>query len=167
MIAVAADSIKKMPLSITMFGDKKVLKERLDAIMKHKKHSKRTVIAASVILAAFVCTILGFNTLHVIENKHNYADNYPLAQDQKNIKEIELTDALRNYDKKNIAEAYVFLSDLDDEITNAYITVVCQEKNPNSEMQSGIKSLVSEELGLDNQNIYVEYIDVESYISNN
>lgn len=134
--------------------------------MKHKKHSKRTVVAAGVILSAIVCAILGFSALHGIENGHNYADNYPLPQDQKNIKEIELKKVLCNYDKKNIAEAYVFLSDLDDEITNAYITIICQEKNPASEMQSGIKDLASEELGLDIQNIYVDYIDLESYTSN-
>lgn len=166
LIAVAADSIRKRPLSINMFEDKKNLKERLDAIMKHKKHSKRTVIAAGVILVTIVCAILGFSTLHAIENEHNYADNYPLPQDQKHIKEIELKNVLCNYDKKNIAEAYVFLSDLDDEITNAYITIICQEKNPNSEMQSGIKSLASEELGLDIQNIYIDYIDFESFTSN-
>lgn len=134
--------------------------------MKHKKHSKRTVVAAGVILITIVCTILGFSALQGIENEHNYADNYPLPQDQKNIKEIELKNVLCNYDKKNIVEAYVFLSDLDDEITNAYITIICQEKNPSSEMQSGIKSLAAEELGLDLQNIYVDYIDFESFTSN-
>lgn len=169
LIAVAADSIRKMPLSITMFEDKKNWKERLDAIMKHRKHSKRTVIAASVFLVTIVCAILGVSTLRGIENEHKghvYADNYSLPQDQKHIKEIELKNALCDYDKKNIAEAYVFLSDLDGEITDAYITIVCQEKNPNSEMQSGIKSLVSEELELDIQNIYVDYIDFESFTSN-
>lgn len=168
LIAVAADSIRKMPLSysITMFEDKKNLKERLDAIMKHKKHSTRTVIVASVILVTIVCAVLGLSTLHGIENEHAYADNYPLPQDQKRIKEIELKNVLRNYDKENIAEAYAFLSDLDGEITNAYITIICQEKNPDSEMQSGIKSLASEELGLDIQNIYVDYIDIESFTSN-
>lgn len=166
LIAVAADSIRKTPLPITMFEGKRILKERLGAIMKHKKHSKRTVIVASAILVTIVCAILRFSTLRGIENEHNYADNYPLPQDQKNIKEIELRDVLRNYDKKNIVEAYVFLSDLDGEITNAYLTIICQEKNPNSEMQSGIKSLVSEELGLDIQNIYVDYMDYESFTSN-
>lgn len=166
LIAVAADSIRKMPLSITMFENKRNLQERLGAIMKHKKHPKRTVITASVILVTIVCVILGFSTLHGMKNEHNYADNYPLPQDQKHIKEIELKEALRNYDKMNIVEVYAFLSDLDDEITNAYITVVCQEKNPNSEMQSGIKSLASEELGLDIQNIYVDYIDYETFTSN-
>jgi len=169
LIAVAADSIRKMPLSITMFEDKKNLKERLDAIMKHKKYSKRTVIAASVILVTIVCVIFGVSTLHGIENEHKgnvYTDNYSLPQDhQKRVKEIELKRVLCNYDKKNIAEAYVFLSDLDGEITNAYITIICQEKNPDSEMQSGIKSLASEELELDIQNIYVDYIDFESFTS--
>ncbi len=166
LIAVAADSIRKMPLSIAMFEDKKNLKERLGAIMKYKKHSKRIVVAASVILAAVVCAILGFSTLRSMENQHDYADNYSLPQDQKNIKAIELRNALLDYDQKNVVEAYVFLSDLDDEITKAYIMIICQEKNPNSELQSGIKSLASEELGLDIQNIYVDYMDLESFTSN-
>ena len=59
----------------------------------------------------------------------------------------------------------MFLSDLDGEITNAYVYIVYQTKNPDSEMQSGIKSLVSEELGLDNSNIYVAYMDFDSYTS--
>ena len=89
LITVAADSIKKMPLLTTMLEDKKNLKERLDAIMKQKQHSKRTVIAASVFLVIIVCAILGLNTLHRIESEQHYADNYPLLQDQKHIKEIE------------------------------------------------------------------------------
>lgn len=166
LIAVAADSIGKIPRSITMFEDKENLKERLGAIMKYKKYPKRTIIAASVILVTVVCIILGFGTLRGMESKHSYADNYPLARDQKNIKAIKLRAALRNYDEKNIAEVYVFLSDLDGEVTNAYITIICQEKNPNSEMQNGIKSFVSEELGLAIQNIYIDYIDFESFTSN-
>ena len=54
LIVVAADSIRTRSLSITMIEDKKNLKERLDAIMKHKTCSKRTVIAASVILVMTV-----------------------------------------------------------------------------------------------------------------
>lgn len=166
LIAVAADSIRKMPLSITMFENKRNLKERLDAIMKHKKHSKRTVIVASSFLVTIVCAILGFSTLQGIENGYSYADNYPLPQDQKHIKEIELKNIICNYDKKSIAEAYAFLSDSDGEITDAYITIICQGKTPDFEMQSGIKSLASEELELDVQNIYVDYVDFESFISN-
>lgn len=162
LIAVAADPIRKMPLSLTMCESKKNLKERLDAIMKYKKHSKKTVIAASVILVTIVCAILGFSALHVIENEHTYVDQFPLPQDQKRVKQNELINVLRNYDKKNIADANVYLVDSDGEITKAYIAVLCLEKNLDPDMQNGIKSLVSEELGLDIQNIFVDYIDPET-----
>lgn len=115
--------------------------ERLGAIMKYKKYSKRTIIVASVVLGTVVCTILWLSTLRGIENKYSYVDNYSLSQDKNNIKEIELRDALRNYDEKNIVDAYVFLNDLDGGVTNAYITIICQEKNPNSEMIHGINLL--------------------------
>lgn len=164
LIAVAADSIRKMPLSITMFEDKKYLKERLGAIMKHKKHSKRTVIAASVILVTIVCVILGFSALRDIEKEHNYVDNFPLPEDQRSIKRVELTNTLRNYEKMNILLVNVDYSvDLDDEVTGATILITYKGKKPDPEMQSEINSLVSEELELDIQNIYVDYIDYESY----
>lgn len=168
LIAVAADSIGTMSLPITMFEDKKNLKERVGAIMKHKTYSKRTVIAASVMLVTIVCVILGFSTLHGVENKHignDYADHYFSPQAQRHKKQIALRDVLRNYDKKNIAEAYVYLSDLDGEITNSSIMIICREKIPNFEMQSEIKSLVSEQIGLDIQNIYIDYMDFESFTS--
>lgn len=169
LIAVAADSIRKTPPSIPMFEDKKILKERLDAIMNHKNYSKRTVIAASTFFVTAVCVILGFSTLRDIGNEHKgnaYADNYSLPHDKKHIKEIELKNILCNYDEKNIAEVYVFLNDLDGEITNAHITIICQEKNPDSEMKSEIKTLASEELELDNQKIHIEYMDFDSFTSN-
>lgn len=136
--------------------------------MKHKKYSKRTVIASSVILVTIVCVILGLGTLHGVENKHignDYADHYFPPQAQRHKKQIALRDVLRNYDKKNIAEAYVYLSDLDGEITNSSIMIICREKIPNFEMQSEIKSLVSEEIGLDIQNIYIDFMDFESFTS--
>lgn len=165
LISVAADSIRKMPLSITMFEDKKNLKERLDAIMKHKKFSKRTVITASAILITIVCAILGSSTLYGAESNHNYADNFPLPEDQKRMKESELKKALCDYDEKNIVKASVYLNELDGETANAYIHIVYQEKNPDSQMQNELKSLVSEKLGLDTQNIYVDYIDLVSFTS--
>ncbi len=169
LIAVAADSIRRTPFSVTMFEDKKILKERLAAIMKHKKYSKRTVITAGVILMIIVCGIMGVSTLRSAGNAQinsSYVDNYPLPSDQKRIKEIELKKSLRDCYKNKITEAYVFLSDSDDEITDAYITVIGKEEKPDSEMQRGIKSLASEELKLDVESIYVDYIDFESFTSN-
>ena len=169
LIAVAADSIRRTPFSVTMFEDKKILKERLAAIMKHKKYSKRTVVTASIILTIIDCGILGFSTLSGVGNgqkSSSYADNYLLPSDQKRIKEIELKKSLRDYYKNKITEAYVFLSDSDDVITDAYITVVGKEEKPDSEMQRGIQSLASEELKLDVESIYIDYIDFESFTSN-
>lgn len=169
LIAVAADSIRKIPLSITMCEDKKNLRERLNAIMKYKKHSKGTVVIATVSLIILVCSILGFNIVYSIENLYKsnvYADNYFSPQDQKRIKENELREVLRNYDKENIAEAYVFFNETDGEITSAYITIVCPQKKLNLGMQRGIKALVSEEIRLDIKNIHVDYLDMESFISN-
>ena len=168
LIEVAADSIRKTPLSIAMFEDKKNLKERLGAIMKHRKYSRRTVTAAGVILVTMVCAVLGISAMQGIEDGtggNGYADNFPQPEAQKRIKGIELREALRDYDKKNIAEAYVFLSDMDGEITDAHILIICQEQDPGSEMQSGIRTLAAEELGLDIQNIFVEYMDAESFTS--
>ena len=168
LIEVAADSIRKTPLSIAMFEDKKNLKERLGAIMKHRKYSRRTVTAAGVILVTMVCAVLGVSAMRGIEDGtggNGYADNFPQPEEQKRIKGIELREALRDYDKKNIAEAYVFLSDMDGEITDAHILIICQEQDPGSEMQSGIRTLAAEELGLDIQNIFVEYMDAESFTS--
>lgn len=165
LIAVAADSIRKPPLSIAMFEDKKNLKERLGAIMKQKKYSKRTVIAASIILATIVCVILGFSALY-IGSRHNYMDNYSL-ENRMYMKENELRKVLCNYDKENIEMARVYLEYLDTgEITKAYLFITGREKNPDSEMLDGIRSLASKELELDIQNIYLDYADLESFTLN-
>lgn len=105
-----------------------------------------TLIAASVILVTIVCAILGFRTLHGVENKsigNNYADNYFSPQARKHMKQTALRDVLRNYDKKNIAETYVFLSDLDGEVTKSHIIIIYRVKIPDFEMQSEIKSKVT------------------------
>lgn len=157
LIAVAADSIRKMPLSVTMFEDKKNLKERLGAIMKHKKYPKRTVITASIVLVTIVCVILGTSALHGT-SRHDYMDNFSL-QDQMQIREGKLKEAIRNYDKENNLAALVSINYLDSgEITNAYIYIISHGENPDSEILSGIKALASKELELDIQNIYLECI---------
>ncbi|MCM1057636.1 MAG: M56 family metallopeptidase [Firmicutes bacterium] len=163
LIAVAADSIRKKPVSIAMLEDKRNLKERLGAIMKHKKYSKGTVVAASVILVAIVCVVLTFGALLGMENEHNYADKFPLLQDQNRIKAIELKKSLCNYDKENILDVNVLFGDLDGEITSANIFIICRESELNSEIRSGIEALISEELDLDISNIYVDYIDFNMF----
>lgn len=161
LIAVVADSVRKMPLPIAMFEDKKNLKERLGAIMNYKKSSKRTVLAASAILATIVCAILGASALCSAESGHYYTDNLSL-EDQMYVREHELKNILLEYDEENIVMAYVDLMHLDGEIMKAYISIAGHDKNPDSEMIDGMTMLASEELGLDISNIDLIYIDFES-----
>lgn len=162
LIAVAADSVRKIPLLIAMFEDKKNLKERLGAIMKHKRYSKRTVIAASVILATVMCVIFGICALFSAQDGYAYMDKYSL-EDKMQIKESELGRALYHYDKENIDSAIVHLQYSDDgEITRVYTYITGREKNPDTEMLSGIIAFISEDLGLDISNISLDYIDAET-----
>lgn len=158
LIAVAADSIRKISFPIAMFEDKKNLKERLGAIMEHKKYSKATVIAASVILVTVVCAVLGFHALHGTENEQIGIYAFSSQDSMLFRKESELRLAIQNYDKKNIGGVVVFLNCLDDgEITNAYVYISGRKENPDPEMLSGVKSLVSAELELDIQSICLDY----------
>ena len=58
LIMVAADSMRKIPISITMVENKKNLKERLDAIMKHKEFPKKTIFLSCILLVIIVCGTL-------------------------------------------------------------------------------------------------------------
>ena len=69
---------------------------------------------------------------------------------------------IRDYNKENIVLANVYLNYSDGKIAGAYIGIAGLGKNPDSEMLSGLKSLVSEELDLDISNIYLNYTDFES-----
>lgn len=165
LIAAAEDSVKKTPLWAAMFEEKKNLKERLGAIMKHKTYSKRTVAAACVILAVCICAILGFHALRSTAGGYVYADNFSSSGDQRNIIATELENALCGYDEKNIVEADVFLGDSGDEVTNAYIIVVFEDEDSVSETLAGLQSLAAEKLGLDIQSIHIDYTDAVSYLS--
>lgn len=66
-------------------------------------------------------------------------------------KKIPLSIAIFEDKKNNLAV-------LGGEITNAYIFVIGQEESPDSEMLSEIKALAAKELGVDIQNICLEYI---------
>ena len=163
LIAVAADSIGKMPLSTAMLEDKKNLKERLGAIMKYQKYSKRTVIVSGVVFAAAVCAVLWFSTLYgSVRGKEDNMDNFS-KEDQMSIKEIELKKVLWDYDRENIVSLGVSINYLDEEITRAYIAVIGREKDPDSETLSEMRSAASEELALDISNICLTYVDSETF----
>lgn len=166
LIAVAADSIKKIPVPITMFENKKNLKERLGAIMKYKKYSRKTVVLASVILGIIVCGVFSLSSLSGTgKDDDEWMMNNLDPAHQKRYKAIKLEEALRTFEKKNIVDAHVYLGEPEEDITNATILIVCQEKNPSSEMKSEIRTLVSEKLALDEQDIRIDYMDVETFTS--
>lgn len=166
LIAIAADSIKKMPVPITMFKNKKNLKERLGAIMKYKKYSRKTVVLASVILGVIVCGVFSLSSLSGTgKDDDEWMMNNLNPAHQKRYKAIKLEEALRTFEKKNIVDAHVYLGEPEEDITNATILIVCQEKNPSSEMKSEIRTLVSEKLALDEQDIRIDYMDVETFTS--
>lgn len=166
LISVAADSIRKTPVSIAMFENKKNLKERLGAIMKYKRYSRKTVIIASVILGLIVCGIFSLAALNSTgKDKDEWVINQMDPSDQRHYKEVKLTEALCAFEKKDIVNAYVNLGHSGEIITNATILIICQEKNPSPEMKSGIQTLVSEKLALDAQDIRIDYLDVETFTS--
>lgn len=161
LIAVAADSINKMPVPITMFENKKNLKERLGAIMRYKKYSRKTVVLASVILGVIVCGVFSLGSLSGT-GKDEWVINNMEPSHQIRYRETKLKETLLDFDKKNILLADVNLEESDENITNATILIICREKNPSSEMKSGIQALVSEKLALDEQDIRIDYLDIET-----
>lgn len=165
LIAVAADTIRKTPVTATMMENKKNLKERLGAIMKYQKYSRKTVVTAGVILGLMVCGVLGLGSLSGAQKEEEWVANHMDPSRQKNYKAMKLEEAICAYEKQKIVDAYVYLGEEDETIANATALIICREKNPGSEMKSGIQTLVSEQLALDEQDIRIDYLDVETFTS--
>lgn len=96
LIAVASE--KKLPktvLSTTMCEEKKVLKERLGAIMKSRKFSRKVIAVSCVLLIAVLCTIV---VLGASEDKKSavdvlsweYQDEAAVVRPKSIIKQIDL-----------------------------------------------------------------------------
>lgn len=167
LIMAAADTIRKTPVSITMFKDKKNLKERLGAIMKHKDLPKRTIYVSCVLFAVISYGTLCLGTVRSSTTPENrdvttYAESAPV-QRQRYDKENEVKQALCDYDKDNIDRVEVHLEDSGHEIVSANIFVVSKEKITDIDEQEKIKAVASGCLNLDGQNISLEYMDSETF----
>lgn len=79
------------------------------------------------------------------------------------MKEIEVKQALCDYDKDNIEEVTVYMETSDNEVIFANIFVVSKDKITDADEQAEIKAIVSSLLNLDAQNISIEYMDVETF----
>lgn len=167
LITVAADAIRKIPISITMLEYKNNLKERIDAIMKHKDFPKKTIYLSCILLVIIICGTFYLGIARSSTNLENrdmitYADATPI-QRQKLEKKIEVKQALCDYDKDNIVEVWLSLKDSDNEIISANIFVVSKDKITDVDEQDKIKAIASEHLNLNAQNVSLEYMDSETF----
>lgn len=167
LIMIAADTIRKIPVSITMFEDKKNLKERLGAIMKHKDFPRKTIYLSCFLLGFITCGTFYLGIARGSTNQENggiiaYTDETPI-QRQKHKKEIEVQQALCDYDKDNIVKAYVYLRDSDNEIVSANILVVSKDEITDIDEQDKVKAVAAGSLNLDAQNVSLEYVDSETF----
>lgn len=164
LITVAAGAIQKVPVSIIMFEDKKNLKERLGAIMKHKDFPKRTIYLSGILLAAVICVTFYLGTARSSTDSGNgdtitYAD---IMRRQKMEKEAEVEQALCDYDK-DIIKVWVYLADSDNEFVSANVFVVSEDQITDTDEQDEIKAIVSGRLDLDVQNVSFTNMDIETF----
>ncbi len=168
LIAVAGDKTAKIPLSTTMCEDKKVLKERLGAIMKHTNFSRKRIVLSSIILVIILCGTFYLGAASGTGNTANVniaAAELTPQERHKLEKEIELKNLLHNFDTKNIVESWVFLGGSDNKVTYASIFIVSHEEITDPTKQDELISLASESLNLDRKNIHIDYMDVETFMS--
>lgn len=163
LIAAAADAVRGVPASVTMFEDKKNLKERLEAIMKHRDFSKKTVFVSGILLGAVMCVTLGVGMARASAGQGSagviaYADESPM-QRQKHEKEIEVKQALCDYDRENIIGAWVHLESSGQEITSANILIACKDGMASADELDQLQAVAAERLNLEEQNIDLQCMD--------
>ena len=169
LIMVAADIIRKVPISMPMLKDKKNLKERLNAIMKHKDFPKKTIYLSGILLVAILCGTfyLGIARSLTVQKNEGMAavtDSTPI-QEQKVQKEIELMQALYDYDKENIVGVWVALEDSDNEIVSANIMVVSKNGIADANEQDKLEAIASGYLNLDVRDICLQFMDSETFFA--
>lgn len=167
LITVAADTVRGIPASITMFEDKKNLKERLEAIMRHRDFSKKTVFISGILLGIVICATLCIGTARASAHRESggiitYEDESP-AQRQRHKKEIELKQAISDYDPNNITGVWVYLGYSDQEITSANIMVASKDKITDADELDQLKAVAAQHLDLAAQDINLECMDMETF----
>lgn len=143
------------------FGEVGV-KQRVKSILNYKKPALWVVC-----LSFLVCIVVGvcFLTTLPLENQIKVMAlvDESSTQIQKHEKEIELEQILMDYDKDNIVKVSVFLQNSFNEVTSTNILIVSKDQNANADEQDKIKTLVSEHLNLDADNINLKYADSDTY----
>ena len=115
--------------------------------------ARHTALLAGCLLCfVTVCTFI-----------YAYADENSL-QRQRHMKEIEVQQALCDYDKDNIVKAYVHAGDSDNEIIDASVFLVIKEEITDADEQE-IKAIAAEILDIDAKNVYIQYVDSEEFLN--
>lgn len=169
LLTTAVDMKKTIPLTHSMCETKRVLKERLEAIMKYRNFSKKSIALSGITLAVILLGTIyigaGDSTVSAeSEGIITYADLSAMER-QKLEKSVKLKEIIDDFDKKNIFLTNVFLGDVDGEIAYANIFVVIDDKMIDSVKQEEIMLLASESLNLDSRNIHIDYMDIETFTS--
>ncbi len=169
LIAVVAEKTAKVPLSTAMGNEKKILKERLGAIMKYQKFSRKTMVLSGILLVMVLCGTFYFSAAGRADSTANEgvvasADETPFER-HKREKELELNKLVCDFDKKNIVKTWIYLGDSEQKFTNASLFIVSNEEITDEEQKNALLSLVSENLNIDSKNIDISYMDVETFSS--
>ena len=86
-----------------------------------------------------------------------YTTEQTPIQRQSYMKEIEVKQALYDYDKDNIVVVAVHAGVSDDEIIDANIFIVSKDEITDADEQDKIRAIAAEILNLDAENIYIQY----------
>lgn len=117
------------------------------------------IIALSCALLT-ICGAVYFGIARTSENGGETAyEDY--MQRQWNLKEIEVQQALCDYDKENIQKVLVSVQTSDNGIASANILVVSKNKIADEDEQKAIKDIASGLLDLNAQNISVQNLNME------
>ncbi len=131
--------------------------------MKHKKFKPKILYLFCSVMAIVVCgTIyLGITNLDLGGSKP--VTDEDLLQKQRHLKEIEVMQALCDYDKDNIKDVSVHVEASENEILSANIFVLSKDKITDLEEQAKIKEIALGCLNLEPQKVFIEYADNAEY----
>ena len=135
--------------------------------MRHRDFSKKTVFISGILLGIVICATLCIGTARASANRESggvitYEDESPM-QRQRHKKEIELRQAISDYDSDNIAGVWVYLGGSDQEITSASIVVACRDKITDADELDQLKAVAAEHLKLEEKNIDLQCMDMEAF----
>lgn len=120
--------------------------------MNHKTIPRKATYLSCLLLIVVICGIFYLGIGRSAANLENgstvtYADE----------KRYEVIQAVYDYDKNNILEVLVSVKTLDHTVSAANVYIVSKDEITDVYKQNEIRTIVSELLNLDTQNIFIQY----------